>query len=526
MIVATHRDDERPNLPASLPDVRVIRLHRLPEADTAALTASILGTVSNQPQLLELLHRETEGNACLLVEAMRSLAEEVGTLERSDSMSLAGRSIAGGTRQLIQRRLNRVPKESHALLQAAAAIGRKLELDWVGAIDSEIDVENWLVTCSNAAVLDVQDNRWRFAHDKLREGLRESLPAEAWQQLHNQVAGAMEAIYGDVPEQYSALAYQWGMAENPVREAHFARLAGDDAAHNYANADAVDHYTRAIEATRKSIRGAADQEQLAYLYTQRGRIFQLGGQYEQALKNYTDFGNAAVEFGDRKQELAALLEKITIYVTPTIEFSPDKGRTLLDQALALAHEINDPAAEAKVYWNLLNLSRFGGGSLEELLRYGEKAMALAREHNLKETLAYVLTDISQGYSLSKQYDKGFQCLDEARVLWEELGDKPMLANVLCDNAEVRYLMGDYEAALKLGNEAYALTKSIDNLWGVAYAIMCMVDIYSEQGEIGIAFALIAEGKIVSQQAGFMIAISPCSRSEEHTSELQSPDHLV
>src|SRR5258708_967913 len=35
--------------------------------------------------------------------------------------------------------------------------------------------------------------------------------------------------------------------------------------------------------------------------------------------------------------------------------------------------------------------------------------------------------------------------------------------------------------------------------------MCMVDIYSEKGEIGRAFAMITEGKTASQQAGFMIA---------------------
>ena len=80
----------------------------------------------------------------------------------------------------VQRRLERVPIDARPLLRLAAVAGRELDLDVLRALDTgETSLERWLDTCSSAAVLDVQEDRWRFAHDKLRENLLANFRAEA-----------------------------------------------------------------------------------------------------------------------------------------------------------------------------------------------------------------------------------------------------------------------------------------------------------------------------------------------------------
>ena len=48
----------------------------------------------------------------------------------------------------------------------------------------ELDLDAWTADCARAAVLELRDQRWRFAHDKLRELLDALLSATARRELH------------------------------------------------------------------------------------------------------------------------------------------------------------------------------------------------------------------------------------------------------------------------------------------------------------------------------------------------------
>src|SRR5262249_43199459 len=80
LIIGSYRDDERPDLPADLPGMQVIRLERLSGEGIAQLSVSMLGDAGRRPEVLELLKKETEGNVFFLVEVVRALAEQAGRL--------------------------------------------------------------------------------------------------------------------------------------------------------------------------------------------------------------------------------------------------------------------------------------------------------------------------------------------------------------------------------------------------------------------------------------------------------------
>src|SRR6185369_17194417 len=120
----------------------------------------MLGAAGSQPHVLELLEKETEGNVFFLVEVVRALAEEAGSLSQIGHMSLPRRVFAGGVEQIVQRRLERVPENTRHLLRIAAVAGRQLDLRLLAAIDTSIDTEEWLTVCANAGVLDVMNEEW------------------------------------------------------------------------------------------------------------------------------------------------------------------------------------------------------------------------------------------------------------------------------------------------------------------------------------------------------------------------------
>lgn len=246
LLVGSYRDDERPDLPSILPGMQVLKLHRLSENSIYALSESMLGEAGRLPEVVQLIQRETEGNVFFMIEVVRTLAEEAGQLEQIGQITLPERVFAGGMQRVLQRRLNRVPENARPLLLAAAVLGRQLDLNLLHDLAGGLDVEAWLITCSDAAVLDVQDGHWRFAHDKLREAALAELPPEQAASVHRTVAEAVERVYPNAPEQNAALAYHWAKAGRSEKEAHYAVLAGEQALLGGASSEAVAFLSRAL----------------------------------------------------------------------------------------------------------------------------------------------------------------------------------------------------------------------------------------------------------------------------------------
>jgi tRNA A-37 threonylcarbamoyl transferase component Bud32/tetratricopeptide (TPR) repeat protein len=247
LVVATYRSDERPELSQELPATQVLGLPRLGAEEMARLSESMIGEAGRTPQVLELLQRETEGNPFFLVEVVRTLAEEAGRLERIGAAPLPERVFAGGVQQIIQRRLDKVPAAARELLQFAAVVGRHLDLDVLRATAREVDLAQWLEDCAGVAVLDFADGRWRFAHDKLRDGTLASVPQEAARELHHRAAISIEAAHPNASEWLVALAHHWGQAGDTEREAHYSERAGQQAMSAYACHAAIPYFQRALE---------------------------------------------------------------------------------------------------------------------------------------------------------------------------------------------------------------------------------------------------------------------------------------
>ena len=88
----------------------------------------------------------------------------------------------------------------------------------------------------------------------------------------------------------------------------------------------------------------------------------------------------------------------TLFTTPTPKFDVADGRRASQQAVALARELGDRKAESKALWNLMNLNVYGGGDNAEAVEAGERSLALARELDAREQVAFTLTDIWRLYT--------------------------------------------------------------------------------------------------------------------------------
>jgi tetratricopeptide (TPR) repeat protein len=280
LIVGSFRDDDSPNLPRLLPAMEVITLKRLTPRHTAALAEAMLGAAGRNPELIQLLQNETEGNTFFLVETVRALAEEVGRLEDIGSEPLPMHLLTGGIKGIIQRRLNRVPDEARRLLHIAAVAGRQLDLSVLREVlkgeGQAQSLELWLTDCADAAVLEMYEGSWRFVHNKLRDGVIVDMALTDFQDLNQRVAEAIETVY-----QYSTkptaetLMYRWRMVGDFAKEEHYAALAGEQALRSGAHLAAAEFLLRAlnlqdyVESSRR--KQAQLKQQLGDAYMELGK---------------------------------------------------------------------------------------------------------------------------------------------------------------------------------------------------------------------------------------------------------------
>lgn len=225
LIVGSYRDDEAPRLPESLAAMPVLPLRRLDRASLEKLCESMLGPIGTEVKLVDLIERETEGNTYFVVEVVRALAEESGSLSGIEVHSLPQQVLAGGVEQVLRRRLLRVPAEARRVLRLAAVAGRQLDLQLLAHHNQPLDAV--IRQCADAGVLEIHEQRWRFSHDKLRERILQEMTAEVRRELHATVARDLEAVYQGSLAHATLLAYHHREAQNPARAAHYYALAGD-----------------------------------------------------------------------------------------------------------------------------------------------------------------------------------------------------------------------------------------------------------------------------------------------------------
>lgn len=303
LVIATYRDDERADLPKEIPHIPVMKLPRLGEDEIAELSSAILGESGKQPRLLDFLKQETEGNVFFLVEIIRHLAEQAGQLGKVSIMELPEHVLTGGVTQVIRARLQRVPEYGRAMLQIAAVAGRYLDRKMLATFAAEgfteeNNLDQWLADCTNVAVFDVQDNVYRFAHDKLREAVLSTISPETRRELHGRIAEAIQSAHMlDSNDYVTELVYHWTEAGNAERRAHYAALAGKQALSTGAYQSAIQYLTIARDTPTED---NADKKRAA-IHQQLGEAYSGLNEHETARKEFEQardlYRNASYRWG-------------------------------------------------------------------------------------------------------------------------------------------------------------------------------------------------------------------------------------
>ena len=114
-----------------------------------------------------------------------------------------------------------------------------------------MNLETELVQLETAQLVrrgDDPELQYLFKHALTQEAVYESLLRAKRREIHAQVARVYEDTYAERLDEIAALlAQHYAEAGADAKTLEYATRAGDAAARLYANAEAVMHYTRALE---------------------------------------------------------------------------------------------------------------------------------------------------------------------------------------------------------------------------------------------------------------------------------------
>ncbi|MEU8328974.1 BTAD domain-containing putative transcriptional regulator [Micromonospora sp. NPDC048839] len=213
---------------------------------TTAEIETLLGALARQPvdaETVAALTERTGGNPFYVRESARLLAAE-GTL-------VATSDVPDGVRDVLRRRLSRLPSPAVSVLRLAATLGREADVPTLldaADTDETATLEALEIGLAAGLLTEPAPGRVRFVHGLVRDTIYTDLPHLRRTRLHARIAAATRRL---APDDYPALAHHYARAasaDTAPLAVDYAIRAADLAERRYAYDAAVEVLGNAVDA--------------------------------------------------------------------------------------------------------------------------------------------------------------------------------------------------------------------------------------------------------------------------------------
>jgi tetratricopeptide (TPR) repeat protein len=602
----------------------ILELNPLKRKDFPELLRSVFNSVISD-KLVEKLYEETEGNPLFALETLNLLVDEGFLSEEEGRWALTSPMeqirIPSKVHEVIIRRIRRLGREERNLLNLAAVCGhsfnpntlsRTIESDIIDVLQSLYEIEQ------RHRLIRHEDSTFEFTHQKIREVIYSDLPGELRRIYHVKTADCLEQVLAEkISDGYMAdIAHHYVEGGAPEKAFEYLLRLGEEAVNIFANVQAIDYLSKALEATQKDAT-LGTKENLGRIYGLRGRAwmgqgeavkasddfnlflqiatslsdesmmaeahFWVGGarqmswDYDEAVPHYTKALEMARKTGNKFIECRSLCDLIgpRMGSIDTFHESP----TLFEESLSVSKEIGDKYVEAVnpfwvgVYHNwrgefdlaelelnralalteesgnnfwklftifLLGMVKAGKGEYNEAistlqnciqlsqdngvlyfvpralnalgwiyhdlsdvelaLQYNNKALETANEYF---DLPPVLINLGSDYFYKKDYENARKYFQEAKGAsrYQQCAQWRYEIKMFCGLGGISLVEGDYAEALKLADDALAISKTIGAKKHTAKSLKLKAEVLGEMGNTGEAIDLMQDALIGARQVG-------------------------
>jgi len=499
-----------PGWAGSRANATTVMLEPLTDRDIATLIARLLSIDTLPPALRELIGKGSGGNPLFCEELLRMLIDDGTIVHQGDTWRstapTAGIRIPDTVQAVLGARLDSLPPTEKLALQTASVLGEQFSLSVLFGLRTPAELASAPESLVRKGMfVEAPDGETlAFKHVLIRDVAYSSLAKAERADLHERAAVRFTETAGDrVTEISEVLAYHAERAyaltsELPERRAQRSararsaveRLgaAGDRAAGLYANEKAAELYARAIAIVSPE---SLEPELLTSLYDRRGRALELLNDFVKAQANYEEMERRAGELGDEAMLLDALSRQATIHAVGTQQLDRSRSEPLIDRALEIARRRGDKRIEARLKWSHAHLAVWTG-RLDLAMRSAEEAVAIARDLDVREELAYALNILARVETQLGRLEAAAAHYGEAAELFERLRNGPMVADTRVMIASLKVASGDYDGALVAASDVYRLSEEGHNPWDQGMSRTTTAYVQLERGDYGGAIRSLEE----------------------------------
>jgi len=482
LLFATTRPERQPDWAARSNSV-VLRLEPLERAQSEAMLRHLVGDAPELAPLRARIIAQAEGTPLFLEEIARSLTES-GALVRAPAQvrlteSADAISIPASVQGIVASRMDRLPATQRRLLQVASVLGKDVRTDVLRVVchvpPAQVDAD--LAALQAAEFLHETSlgtrEAYTFKHAVTQSVAYGTLLRAERRVLHAEALSALERMSGDrAGEMLERLSDHALAGEVWVAAFRYSLGAARRANDRFAWPEAITYFDRALDAV---------------------------GHFEDA----------------HEAALAGIEARLGMRVALAATGNLDRCLSVMEDARRLAAWTGDTIQVAQIdgYSCMLLTSL---GSLDRAVAAGQRGAAAAAGH--------APSALNLAFGLGQAYWFQGRFADAVRTLSGSLpsvrGPMRLASTGTIGTASVLTLvalskthamLGDFDIAFALADEAQAIAAETQRPYDVAYASVAPGFAHMMRGAHDDAVAVMEDGLLVARRAGIMLLLPSIAR---------------
>lgn len=497
LIIATSRAEDDGTYPHLITDAQrdkldlpttKVEISALDEQAVRKMAELTLGASIGDDCLTTLL-RATNSNPFYLEQVLEYfrendllVADEDGVLNLSDESIKLSTSITS----ILTSRIDRLSDMVRETVKAAAVIGREFDIPVLSEVIRE---DNGMATSEEVMTMlreqievaekgqiwsAMNELRYIFRHSLLREAVYSMQLTTRLQQLHRQIAQAIEKLYEEnIEERYVDLAFHYDQAGAKEETVQYLSKAANYARSNFQNQQALDLYERLIE----KFVNQSDQEVTVNTHINRAKVLEIVGRWDEAQTAYEQAQRIAKASRD-----IVLLGRTNNHLgrLHTLKGGYDKAMDYLRIAAGLFESVDDIFGIAKTHSHMGNLY-FRTAHYEDALKYYRKSLNNGFGSAGTSSAAETISHLGLTYMNLGNYPEAISVVEEQIPRHKENQDNMGLASLHTNLGIIYFESGDYEQAKEHHYAGLELAKELGNKRLQAIGLGSLGSVFEREG---------------------------------------------
>ncbi len=519
MLCLVHRPLSEP-LPAvyraltSLAHHTSLTLSELDPEEAVVLACAHLGVSALPGELIALIQSKAQGHPFFIEEIINALRDS-GALRVEEDKVVVRRALAevelpDTVQGVVQARLDQLNEPTRLTIKVASVIGRVFPYGILNAIHparpSAVDLHAQLELSSHMDITPLEhpepELSYIFKHAITQDVAYQSMTFAQRRELHRAAAEwyaeqiektgeDKEGVYSLPP--LSLLVHHYHHAEEAEREKYYARLAGESAATQFANVEAVTYLSRALELT--------SQDDLATRHAillSREKVYDVQGQRQAQADDIAMLAQLS-----KMLDADCLRAETALRQARYSEMTGDYPASIAaaQSAVNLAQAIGDKRFEALGYqqWGQ---ALWRSGDYDGARARLEHALGAARSAALHTVESESLRTLGNIAAQQSDYAAARGYYDQSMRICQATGDRRGEAGVLNNLGIVAQYQGDLVESQVYKAQALQLYRAIGDRQGESLALLNLANLLAARNERDQAQTYLEQTLRLSRDLGF------------------------